>query len=122
MAVLGLGVVDTIWSRQADLHFIGWALLLIYADRGQSTFAPVLVVNSLMLLAIPSEGVRNLADMIAGGAVTAAALAAYRPAIFQPLACERGSSTLATRRNRGLTWARGFGRRAFIVCCLVGRH
>jgi hypothetical protein len=98
------------------------ALLLIYAHRGQWTFAPVLVVNSLMLLAIPSEGVHNLADMIAGGAVAAAALAAYRQAISQPLACERGSSTLATRRKRGLTWARGFGRRAFMVCCLVGRH
>ena len=98
------------------------ALLLIHAHRGQPTFVAVIVVNALMLLAIPSEGLHYLADMIAGGAVAVAVLSACRPAVSQPLASERGSSTLAARRSRGLTWAREFGRRAFMDCCLGVRH
>jgi hypothetical protein len=98
------------------------ALLLIHAHRGQPTFTPIVVVNGVMLLAIPSEGVHYLGDMIAGAAVAVAVLAACHAAISEPLACERGSSTLAARRIRGLTWATEFGRRAFMVCCLAGRH
>jgi hypothetical protein len=98
------------------------ALLLIHAHRGQPTFAPIAIVNGAMLLAIPSEGLHYLADMIAGGAVAATVLAAYRPVVSRLLACKRGSSTPAARRIRALTWAREFGHRVFMVCCLVVRH
>ena len=118
----GAAVSFTLSAMQGVISFPSYhtvlALLLIHAHRGQPTFAPVVVVNAVMLLAIPSEGVHYLADMIAGGAVAVVALAA----VSEPLACEPGSYTLAPTRNWGLAWAMEFGRRASMVCYLVGRH
>jgi hypothetical protein len=57
------------------------AILLIYAHRGlRWSLPPVLVINSLMLLSIPSEGGHYLADMFAGGSVAVVAIAITRNA------------------------------------------
>jgi PAP2 superfamily protein len=55
------------------------ALLLIYAHRGlRWTFPPVLAVNIMMLLSVPSEGGHYFVDMVGGAGVTIAAIALVR--------------------------------------------
>jgi len=52
------------------------AILIVYAFRGCGRlFTVVLVLNSVMLLTLPSEGGHYLIDLIAGGAITAVTIA-----------------------------------------------
>jgi hypothetical protein len=80
LAVRGGGPVTfTLTQMQGIVCFPSYhtvlAILLVYAHRGiRWSFPPVLVVNGLMLLSIPSEGGHYLADMIGGAAVAFGAL------------------------------------------------
>jgi len=58
------------------------AIIFIYVHRPPSrSFAPVAILNALMLLGIPSEGHHYLSDMISGAVVAAVCIAIVRIAM-----------------------------------------
>ncbi len=92
------------------------AITFIYVHRRPSrTFVPIAILNALMLLAIPVMGHHYLIDVIAGAAITAISILAYRmvtapaeqydglplvsePALLRTILPERG--TLMERTER----------------------
>ena len=59
----------------------GLLVIFLYVHRPPSrSFIPVLALNALMLLSIPSEGHHYLVDMIAGGTVATLCILAFRKA------------------------------------------
>jgi hypothetical protein len=61
-----------------------FAFVLTYIYRGQRLFFPALLLNLLMLLAIPSEGGHYLADMLAGGVVAALSVWIAQNTVLKP--------------------------------------
>jgi membrane-associated phospholipid phosphatase len=63
------------------------AVLATNMARGGRWFLPVLVLNLVMILSVMTEGAHYFVDMLAGVAVTVAAIAAGRSLLAW---CERG--------------------------------
>jgi hypothetical protein len=90
------------------------ALLLVYSHRGlRWSLPPILVINGLMLLSIPSEGGHYLADLFAGGGVAVATIAITRNALTAGLAGKHLASDIPARllgfRARGAAGHKALG-------------
>ncbi len=78
------------------------AIILIYVHRPPSgSFVPVAILNTLMLLAIPSEGHHYLIDVISGALVAAVCIAVVRAAMRSR--SEITSPAILRRRARRAT-------------------
>ncbi|HVA79874.1 MAG TPA: phosphatase PAP2 family protein [Candidatus Binataceae bacterium] len=94
-----LGAMEVVISMPSYHTVI--AIALIYVHRPPSrAFIPMLVLNGLMLLAVPSEGSHYLIDMVTGGVVAAVSIAVVRAALKPTSTAQPLPGPAQTRRAR----------------------